>query len=48
VPLLGIGRFLEGERLNDGRLADVTPTLLEVGGLEPWPDVTGHSLLAKA
>jgi 2,3-bisphosphoglycerate-independent phosphoglycerate mutase len=48
VPLLGIGRYLEGKRLEDGRLADVTPTILEIGGLEPWPDVTGHSLLAKA
>jgi hypothetical protein len=25
----------------------VTPTILEIGGLEPWPEVTGHSLLAK-
>jgi 2,3-bisphosphoglycerate-independent phosphoglycerate mutase len=47
VPLLGIGRYLDGKRLADGRLADVTPTILEVGGLEPWPDVSGHSLLAR-
>jgi 2,3-bisphosphoglycerate-independent phosphoglycerate mutase len=47
VPLLGIGRYMEGKRLEDGRLADVTPTILEIGGLEPWPDVTGHSLLAR-
>ena len=47
VPLLGIGRYFEGKRLEDGRLADVTPTILEIGGLEPWPGVTGHSLLAK-
>jgi 2,3-bisphosphoglycerate-independent phosphoglycerate mutase len=47
VPLLGIGRYLEGKRLKDGRLADVTPTILEIGGLKPWPDVTGHSLLAE-
>ncbi|MGD0121115.1 MAG: 2,3-bisphosphoglycerate-independent phosphoglycerate mutase [Candidatus Limnocylindrales bacterium] len=46
VPLLGVGRYLDGKRLEDGRLADVTPTILEIGGLEPWPDVTGHSLLA--
>jgi 2,3-bisphosphoglycerate-independent phosphoglycerate mutase len=45
VPLLGIGRCLEGKSLADGSLADVTPTLLELGGLRPWPDVTGHSLL---
>jgi len=48
VPFLGIGRYLEGKRLVDGRLADVTPTILEAGGLEPWPDITGHSLLARA
>jgi 2,3-bisphosphoglycerate-independent phosphoglycerate mutase len=47
VPLLGIGRYMEGKRLEDGRLADVTPTILEIGGLEPWPDVTGHSLLSR-
>jgi 2,3-bisphosphoglycerate-independent phosphoglycerate mutase len=48
VPLLGIGRYMDGKRLEDGRLADVTPTILEIGGLEPWPEVTGHSLLAKS
>jgi 2,3-bisphosphoglycerate-independent phosphoglycerate mutase len=47
VPFLGIGRFMEGRKLEDGRLADVTPTLLEIGGLKPWPEVTGHSLLVK-
>ena len=46
VPFLGIGRYMDGKRLEDGRLADVTPTLLEIGGLKPWPEVTGHSLLA--
>ena len=48
VPLLAIGRYMAGKRLRDGRLADVTPTILEMGGLKPWPDVTGHSLLAEA
>jgi 2,3-bisphosphoglycerate-independent phosphoglycerate mutase len=48
VPLLGIGRYMDGRRLEDGRLADVTPTILEIGGLETWPDVTGHSLLSKS
>jgi len=47
VPLLGIGRFLDGKLLRNGRLADVTPTILEIGGLEPWPEVTGHSLLVR-
>ena len=26
-------------------LADVAPTLLELAGLPPWPEMTGHSLL---
>jgi 2,3-bisphosphoglycerate-independent phosphoglycerate mutase len=47
VPLLGIGRAMEGMRLEDGCLADVTPTILELGHLKPWPGVTGHSLLKK-
>jgi 2,3-bisphosphoglycerate-independent phosphoglycerate mutase len=46
VPFLGLGRYMEGKRLKDGRLADVTPTILEIGGLKRWPEVTGHSLLA--
>jgi 2,3-bisphosphoglycerate-independent phosphoglycerate mutase len=46
VPLLGIGRFMDGKRLEDGVLADVTPTILAIGGLEPWPEVDGRSLLA--
>jgi len=37
VPLLGIGRSWTGS-LRNGRLADVTPTILEIGGLEPWPE----------
>jgi 2,3-bisphosphoglycerate-independent phosphoglycerate mutase len=48
VPLLGVGRYMDGKRLRNGRLADVTPTILEIGGLDPWPQVTGHSLLADA
>jgi 2,3-bisphosphoglycerate-independent phosphoglycerate mutase len=48
VPLLGIGRYLDGKRLEDGRLADVTPTILDIGGLKPWPGVTGHSLISRA
>jgi len=47
VPLLGIGRYMDGKRLRNGRLADVTPTILAIGGLAPWPEVTGHSLLAE-
>ncbi len=46
VPLVGIGRCMTGKRLLDGRLADVTPTLIDLGGVPAWPAVVGHSLLA--
>jgi 2,3-bisphosphoglycerate-independent phosphoglycerate mutase len=46
VPLVGIGRCMKGKRLLDGRLADVTPTLIDLGGIAPWDGVVGHSLLA--
>ncbi len=45
VPFLLLGRAAEGRSLADGILADVAPTLLEVAGLRPWPEVSGHSLL---
>jgi len=46
VPLVGIGRCMKGKRLLDGRLADVTPTLIDLGGIPTWDGVVGHSLLA--
>ena len=33
--------------MEDGRLADVSPTLLDLLGLEKPADMTGHSLLKK-
>ncbi len=45
VPFLALGRTLEGQRLHDGVLADVTPTVLELAGLSTWPGVVGTSLL---
>jgi 2,3-bisphosphoglycerate-independent phosphoglycerate mutase len=45
VPILALGRSVEGRRLHDGVLADVTPTILDLAGLERWPAITGHSLL---
>ena len=47
VPFLLAGRAIEGVRLVDGVLADVAPTLLELGGLPGWPAITGHSLLRR-
>jgi 2,3-bisphosphoglycerate-independent phosphoglycerate mutase len=48
VPLVLAGRAGRGRQLRDGILADVAPTILELAGLAPWPDVTGHSLLEPA
>jgi len=45
VPIVAIGRTMRGRRLRDGVLADLAPTLLDVAGLEAWPDITGSSLL---
>jgi 2,3-bisphosphoglycerate-independent phosphoglycerate mutase len=45
VPVLAAGRALEGRTLHDGVLADVAPTILELAGLERWPEMTGRSLL---
>ena len=36
----------EGERLYDGRLADLAPTLLELMHLPKPPEITGRSLLS--
>jgi 2,3-bisphosphoglycerate-independent phosphoglycerate mutase len=45
VPILIAGRAVFGRSLGDGVLADVAPTLLELGALPPWPGITGRSLL---
>jgi 2,3-bisphosphoglycerate-independent phosphoglycerate mutase len=48
VPLLGMGRALDGRTLRDGVLADVAPTILELAGLPRWEGMTGTSRLAPA
>lgn len=45
VPILLAGRAVDGRRLRNGVLADVTPTILELTGLPGWPELVGHSLL---
>ena len=45
VPVLFVGRAVEGRMLHDGVLADVAPTILELAGLPRWPEMTGRSLL---
>ncbi|TAL10610.1 MAG: 2,3-bisphosphoglycerate-independent phosphoglycerate mutase [Chloroflexota bacterium] len=47
VPFLLAGRAVRGGHLDDGVLADVAPTLLDLGGLDRWPEITGHSLLTR-
>ena len=46
VPILVLGAPA-GSRLQNGRLADVAPTLLELMGLEKPAVMTGHSLLTR-
>jgi 2,3-bisphosphoglycerate-independent phosphoglycerate mutase len=45
VPLVLVGRAVDGRTIRDGVLADVAPTLLELAGLPAWPAITGRSLL---
>jgi 2,3-bisphosphoglycerate-independent phosphoglycerate mutase len=45
VPILAVGRAVEGRRLRDGVLADVTPTILELAHLPGWSGLVGRSLL---
>ncbi|MBI3750111.1 MAG: 2,3-bisphosphoglycerate-independent phosphoglycerate mutase [Chloroflexi bacterium] len=45
VPIVGIGPTFAGRALHDGILADVAPTILDLAGVEPWPEITGRSLL---
>jgi 2,3-bisphosphoglycerate-independent phosphoglycerate mutase len=47
VPVLLMGRAVQGRRLHDGVLADVAPTILELAGLPRWPEMTGRSLLEE-
>lgn len=46
VPVILVGGP-EGARLHDGRLADLAPTLLELMGLAPPPEMTGKSLIDR-
>jgi 2,3-bisphosphoglycerate-independent phosphoglycerate mutase len=47
VPFVGIGRCMKGKRLLDGRLADVTPTIVDLGGIPAWDEMVGRSRLAE-
>jgi len=45
VPIVIAGPAVAGHALDNGVLADVAPTILELAGLPPWPGITGRSLL---
>lgn len=46
VPIIAFGAP-KGARLNNGRLADVAPTMLDLMGLKKPDLMTGHSLLVR-
>jgi 2,3-bisphosphoglycerate-independent phosphoglycerate mutase len=48
VPIVAVGRAVVGRSLHDGVLADVAPTICELGGLPRWDGMTGESLLDPA
>jgi len=45
VPVILCGESFVGERLRDGTLRDVAPTMLQLLGVEPAVDMTGSTLL---
>ena len=45
VPIVAVGDAVRGRSLRDGALSDVAPTLCELMGLPPGPEMTGASLL---
>ena len=47
VPMVYVAIDADDLKLNDGILADIAPTLLEMMGLEQPAVMTGHSLLEK-
>lgn len=47
VPVIVVGAP-QGATVQDGRLADVAPTVLDLMGLDLPPEMTGHSLIRRA
>ena len=45
VPLVLVDEAYRGARLRDGELADVAPTICELLGIAPGPEMTGRSLI---
>jgi len=47
VPLILVGEEYKGKKLNDGILADIAPTLLDVMDVDIPAEMTGKTLLVK-
>ncbi|MEN6413888.1 MAG: 2,3-bisphosphoglycerate-independent phosphoglycerate mutase [Veillonellales bacterium] len=47
VPFILVAEKYKGAKLRAGSLADISPTILELVGIEIPPEMTGRSLLAK-
>ena len=47
VHLVYIGEDYEGVQLNDGILADIAPTILDLLGIAPPDDMNGSSLISS-
>jgi 2,3-bisphosphoglycerate-independent phosphoglycerate mutase len=47
VPFIVADASLKGAKLRDGILADVSPTLCDVMGIDKAPTMTGRSLLVR-
>lgn len=47
VPFIVADDSMVGRKVEDGILADIVPTLLDVMGIEQPQEMTGHSLLAE-
>ncbi len=48
VPIVLVSEAHDGARLRDGELADVAPTLCDLLGIAPGPEMTGTSLIEGA
>jgi 2,3-bisphosphoglycerate-independent phosphoglycerate mutase len=47
VPLILVGKELQGIDLREGSLQDIAPTIMELLGLEKPKDMTGESLIIR-
>ncbi|MPN30259.1 2,3-bisphosphoglycerate-independent phosphoglycerate mutase [bioreactor metagenome] len=47
VPFIMVSEKYRDAKLKSGKLADISPTVLELAGLEVPPEMTGQSLLSK-